>query len=452
MTLEWSVSAYISKKDSSGTVTFDDSYPQKRTEYPPLPEETKKQLKEILEREKDDSILNIGDPFEYINRKIDKDSVTTIEYAPGADDDKQYTRTIHHVESELDDLYNSWRRPGYSTYSSECEEWMGPEDTSDNPDYDNKWYYDIDNEVHNAIAATRQAKTSEQIGTAIENWRKVQQLLTERKIHYMQEGKDVTKPDQNYDTSFGLSPLDGLSKMASRMSQSAMSGLGVVKVENEEIFPSLMYKYLEHVAEAHLNPSKDADESLLKSYKGYWNEFLEKKGKDPQTYDPMSTDSEFVPLLCEFIQSHGSGMIDCIDPYLYMQIRVEEMKTLDVAMPHKKRSGQSELVVGTYPYTKDKLQGNKYDRILASWSITAYAMPNMTGEEIGQIWEETDRLLKRGGIATFYPIGHYGNSTEQIGKIIEEYIRKSDSRITYSFHKSGDPRFPEDDVLVIRKR
>lgn len=444
LTLEWMAQKYIYSPDSkSGTVEWS----LKRKVYPPLAPEIRQELTEILNSQEDDNFLYIGDPYEYINRKMDKGSTYTVEYSPGNQDAIQSVRTLHHVVSDVKERYD---RAVHS--SMECEEWMGPYDEKEkNPEFDKRWFYDLDNELFGAIEDTKRAKSPEEINELIDKWKKVKERLAERRLHYKEQGVDLTRPHENYDTDYGLSPLDELSKQASNMANVAIEDLMVLS-EVTEITPGIISKYIEHIADAHLEPSPHADSGLVRQYRDIWNTFIESKGFSPETYDIYDEKSRFVDMLMEFIQSHGSGMIDCIDPYLFYQIRSEEEHLLSQRLPYENKAKNAKLVVATFPDTSDKLPADFFDNILASWSITAHAMPHMSDEEIVGVWEETLRILRPGGIATFYPIGHYGNSQEEIKSTLE-ILRQKGHYFTYRIFKASDERFLDKDdfVLVLEK-
>src|SRR3989339_807426 len=444
LTREWMAQRYIFvPNDESGVVDW--SF--KRKVFPPLDQEKRKEITEVLNSQKDDNFLYIGDPFEYINRKMDKKSTYTVENSPGNQEAIQSVRTLHHVVGDINERYDRVLQP-----SLECEDWLGPYDEDEeSPEFDKRWFYDLDSELFRAIEETKRAKSPEEINESIEKWQKVKERLTERKTHYKKQGVDVTRPHENYDTDFGLGPLDELSKHASNMANTALEDLMVLS-EIKDIIPGLISKYIEHIADAHLEPSPHADEGLVRQYRDLWNVFIESKGFNPETYDIYDEKSRFVDLLMEFIQSHGSGMIDCIDPYLFYQIRSEEEHLLSQRLPYKNKAKNAKLVIATYPDTSDKLPADFFDNILASWSVTAHAMPHMSESEIVNVWDETIRTLRSGGIATFYPIGHYGNSQEEIKGTLEK-LKQKGHNFTYRIFKASDERFLDKDdfVLVLEK-
>jgi hypothetical protein len=340
-------------------------------------------------------------------------------------------------------------RPGYRVYSKEMREWIKRPDCK-LTDYDKEWFSRLDTTVNRAWDLTTggdETQLTDDLMDATAKWKEVSKLLTERKLHYAAQGKDITKPD--YDTIWGDSPLDGLSKATFRMCQEAANKLGIICHYRDDVFPSIFYKYLEDIAEAAVSPSKNASAENIAAFNTMLKDHNEKMGFEDA--DPITNAQQFLESLQSFLQSHGASVIGLLDPALGMQLQYEEQLVTREKFPYKPKTKNSKMVEAVYPNVGEELGDAKFDRILASWSITAHAMPNMTDEEIKAIWRKTDELLKPNGIATFYPIGHYGNSREQIEQTLQAHASSTGSLMSWEFHKSGDERFPDDDVLVLKK-
>ncbi len=85
-----------------------------------------------------------------------------------------------------------------------------------------------------------------------------------------------------------------------------------------------------------------------------------------------------------------------------------------------KRYHDAELVKGAFPHTD--FDDHSFERITASWSISAHMFGVMDAGHFATIWNEVDRLLKRDGMAYFWPPNYHCVDPSELLKSLHEYV------------------------------
>lgn len=87
----------------------------------------------------------------------------------------------------------------------------------------------------------------------------------------------------------------------------------------------------------------------------------------------------------------------------------------------QKKYKESELVKGAFPNTD--FDNNSFDRITASWSISAHMFGVMDAKHFSTTWKETDRLLRKDGAAYFWPINYQFDDPSELFNSVETYTK-----------------------------
>ena len=243
----------------------------------------------------------------------------------------------------------------------------------------------------------------------------------------------------DYDTSFGLHPMDNLLKSANLTSRNAAESIKVLRAYRDEIFPELIQKHLEELADIHVNAIVDGsayDQDGLRWYRGIWNDFLSAKGIDPDKYQYYDPESHFVDLLSEFFLLHGIRTVGQLNPDFLDAVEAEKKAKVMDKFPPPKYEQEAEFTEMMFPQTQ-AIPANTKDRITMSWSWSAHMLKEMTREELETaVWPELDRLLASGGIANIFPIGHHGVDPEWVIDTVQEYIKQSGAKWEASIDKN----------------
>ncbi|MDQ5951288.1 MAG: hypothetical protein QG639_565 [Patescibacteria group bacterium] len=430
---------------------------------------------EFLLQFKDDRLLNIGDPFQRINQVLDEPRVHTLDYESGEEAGQNQTRSIKDVVDPIANVLERWdqRDSSYWTAYSDLE--FHFQHVPEGTDYDTDWTFGYTNPetnervpgITNLVQSARELTIDLETNASTDNIRKVKDAwlavrdkLYDRKRHHWEvEGKDITKPQENYDTDFGLHPIDYLSKSIAYMSNVGANNAAVLEYYSENIYPGLIHEYIEHLADAHTKAyegQSKVEAAVFYKYQRQWRNFLTDRGFDSDNYNPYAVDSKFVDLLTEFFLYNGIKIVEFIDEKLYEEMEEQIKDVINSAFPTKVKSKEAKFIKGIFPYTQE-LPAESYDRVLASWSVSAHMFPEMSTEMfVDEIWKELDRLLAPGGQAVFYPIGHYGESAEGICRTIDLYNQKYNRNLTYELDSSGQSYsgrdvFANDRTLTVRK-
>ncbi len=242
------------------------------------------------------------------------------------------------------------------------------------------------------------------------------------------------KLDQNprngvkYDTSEGYHPFENLTFTLSETANNATLGLEVLKVYQTEIFPEIIQKHLEDLADIHVNTiteSSKYDQKQLQYYRGLWGDFLQSKGVNPEKFHYDDPDSHFVDLLVQFFLINGISSLRNLAPDFFEEVEKEEKQKIREKIPQSTSEKEAKFIEMMFPQTQE-LPAHSYDRVVMSWSWSAHMLQDMTTEElVGVVWPELDRLLATNGIANIFPIGHHGVNPEWVEQTIKSYIEKT---------------------------
>ena len=448
---------------------------------------------EYLDQFQDDKVLYIGDPFQIIGRRMDEKRINTLEMETGEEALANITRTPEDAIRTTRGEYNGggYRGSRYRNAEDDLEEYYRTVDKDSFLNSDGSYDFDQMQRVAEdcgwlfgsekpevgstiegfayimgrAVRLTDELKkdqSEEKFEAVKAAWKAVQDKLRERRDHYLEKkGIDVTKPEQNYDTSDGLHPIDTLSKSANIMAMEALDKVNCLKVYLKDIYPSVVNEFIEDLADAHALASVEGkivvDPETFSRYLEEWNKFLKSKDIDASKYDPYHREAMFIENLTEFFSTQGTKLVQLLDPDLYRRIKEVEDEMISKAFPPKVRSKEARYIKGGFPYTQ-QLPPGEYDRIPCSWSWSAHIGHRLSTEQyIDEIWPELDRLLAKGGISVIYPFEHYGGSIEGVLSTIDSYNKKYGGNLRYRTHPSGqsDDRgsgtYDRDIVLVIEK-
>ncbi|MBI2550933.1 class I SAM-dependent methyltransferase [Candidatus Uhrbacteria bacterium] len=84
-----------------------------------------------------------------------------------------------------------------------------------------------------------------------------------------------------------------------------------------------------------------------------------------------------------------------------------------------RKTEHADIRKGTFPDVP--LPDHSFDRLVASWSISAHLFPELKPQQFAHYWEEIHRLLKKDGVAVIWPI--YRGNEEALAKSLKEYAR-----------------------------
>ncbi|TAL49933.1 hypothetical protein EPN81_04260 [Patescibacteria group bacterium] len=85
----------------------------------------------------------------------------------------------------------------------------------------------------------------------------------------------------------------------------------------------------------------------------------------------------------------------------------------------QKKYKHAELVKGAFPDTL--FEDKSFDRITASWSISAHMFGVMNAHQFGVVWKELDRILKKDGVAYIWPLDYYSGSGDEMAQTLREH-------------------------------
>jgi hypothetical protein len=96
----------------------------------------------------------------------------------------------------------------------------------------------------------------------------------------------------------------------------------------------------------------------------------------------------------------------------------------------KKHTEKSNVVEAVFPQLPFK--SNSFDRMVASWSISAHVFAELSKDEFAVFWNETQRVLSNNGIAYIFPLDYYYEVDEILVDSLEE-MKKRYPDTTYAF-------------------
>ena len=289
--------------------------------------------------------------------------------------------------------------------------------------------------------------SSENLAAAQQAWEVVKEKLEQNPRH----GKKI-----DYDTSYGLHPIDNLLKTLNLTSNTAAQRINVLQVYRDEIFPNIIREHLEDLADIHVNAVVDGsayDQDGLIWYRSLWNDFLVSKDIDPEKYRYHDPNSRFVDLLSDFFLLHGIRIVGELNPDFLEQVEAEKKEKIMEKFPPPKYEQEARFTEMMFPQTQS-LPAHSKDRIIMSWSWSAHMLQTMTEEElVGVVWPELDRLLANGGLANIFPIGHHGVDHQWVLDTVNRYVQETGAKWQVSMDRQVSHVVPESDyrLLQIRK-
>lgn len=410
-----------------------------------------------LEGTGDDTFLNVGDPYEVLGKTLDRESSTTIDYEPGSEGRMGEIRRQEQLIETARDIVLGHGGDGWSGRgilgAVEAQEFYN--EHGDPALRDKVADEFADRMLGLAIQAADLVETPDITSAQLDELQGVIDEINAARAayypHYCSLRDEMSGHDGGgFGALFPPDPSESFFTVTASFDKKLREDAAILSVYLSDVYPKLVHRYIEHIADAHLNPVVGADERYIEHYYEKWRSYLTTRGvENPESYNPFEEDSHFVDHLIGFFRNEGIGMVWSIDPALAEQMNREATEALKLAMPFKKQSKRSEYITGVFPYC-DELSGKTYDRILASWSVTAHAMDHMTDTELSEFFELTIGMLNPGGIAVMYPIGHYNNG-ELIPRI-KHILESFENRISYELRDTEDHRFLDypDQTLIIR--
>lgn len=284
--------------------------------------------------------------------------------------------------------------------------------------------------------------TKENMALAESAWDMVHQKLT----HHPNWG---IPPEKRYDTSEGYHPLDTLMGKLAQSSASARDSIQVLSVYQNEIFPEMIHKHLEILADIHvaaITHGDGYDQQALRIYRASWNEFLESKGINPQTYDYSHEASQFIDLLIQFFLVNGLREIRDLATDFFEDIKKEEDQKIKQHFPQPVAEKEASYKEMMFPNTQS-LPAHSFERVIMSWSWSAHMLSETPSEElITIVWPELDRLLTVGGMANIFPIGHHGVDPDWVAQTMEQFMQRTNTKWEFSLERecAAPPSVNED--------
>ena len=175
-TVSFAIRKYLLPRETDGIASDKDTFDiLDLSKYPEIPQELIERVEQIHSAQTDDTLLNIGDPYEYVNRHRDRSSVTTVEYAPENVEALQVIRTLSHALEQVKEAWTttSWGKPTYATYAAECDEWI---EMGGLEGYDRMWYEQLDRALGEAFRLSETTTTPEELNAAINAWQAARQI------------------------------------------------------------------------------------------------------------------------------------------------------------------------------------------------------------------------------------------------------------------------------------
>ena len=411
---------------------------------------------------KPDRFLNVGDPWQVVNRRLDREGSATLDYESGEEAERDQVRTAGDLVGEVNERLGSDTR--INSFSGAMQElYQAWSKIPEGESFDNDWVFGttdsetgvftpgiedlvlVAQEKNEALTGNLGSMEMEQAKAA---WVKIQQHLETRRNYYRGLGKDVDIID--YDTSHGLHPIDYLTKILRGVAENQSTGIDVLGYYRDRVYPKIIHKYLEDLADLHImsaTSQREVDPKKKKKYLEKWGKFLEKSGKDPSRYDLLSPDSDFVDLLINFWLQTGIKEIKSLDPKLYNQIFAEESEMVEAAFPVTIKSHDADFIRGMFPLTQEIK--DQYDRIIMHWSFSAHMMGDMSKEQlVEEVWPELERLLAPSGAATISPIGHYDMDVATVSESIVEFLNKTGAKWDFKLSPSGELKYDGDNTFA----
>lgn len=437
-----------------------------------IPAVTLEYLREFI----GDSYLNVGDPWLVINRRLGREGSATLDYETGQEAGENQVRSVDDLKKEAQRLRFDVQQHTYNGALTELQRaWSEsvPSGADAGMKIDHLIIFGNNDPEHKVIGLIDSAALAQEALSDLEAdpseknfrdaqraWGRVLDLIEVRRQEWLRqtgEDPDVIK----YDTSEGLHPRDIIIKNLRSTARHQVGGLAVLDYYRDCLFPGIINKYLEDLADLHataLTGQKSVDTKALGDYKKEWNGFLAGLNLKPDNYDMFSSDSQFVDLYIKFLLQKGLKIIRDLDPDLYDKIKAEETEEVNEAFPTPIKPSDSQFIKGIFPQTQ-ALRANSYDRIIMHWSFSAHMMDDMTKEElIERVWPELDRLLASGGAVTIVPIGHYEDELDKVKQTLVRFKAITGTRWKVTFTPSrqgryeGDPLYARDMILRIKKK
>lgn len=100
---------------------------------------------------------------------------------------------------------------------------------------------------------------------------------------------------------------------------------------------------------------------------------------------------------------------------VWRKIWIEEIRL-------KKHTKNSNVVEGIFPELP--FASNSFERIVASWSISAHAFSGFDSQDFTICWKEVERVLKRGGLAFIFPLNYALYDKDLMINSLKEYCSR----------------------------
>ncbi|MEK9156609.1 MAG: class I SAM-dependent methyltransferase [Patescibacteria group bacterium] len=105
----------------------------------------------------------------------------------------------------------------------------------------------------------------------------------------------------------------------------------------------------------------------------------------------------------------------------------------------KKKYKHAEMVKGAFPDTP--FMDHSFDRIIASWSISAHMFGVINKGQFAVVWKELDRILKQNGAAYIWPLDYWtGLGGNEMAMTLREHRAKGGDAGCIFLDVTADPR------------
>lgn len=445
--------------------------------------------KSILNKYTDDQLLNIGDPYQKIGQEIDEERIWTIDYEYDTEIRANTTRTMEQVYNKvMEPLTNGYKGNFFDTYSSGISgiknylenideeesidesvitkkdvDWLFGH-TNENGEYQTGIHEKVQKGVNKLELLLREPNIAN-FEQGIQIWDEIGKDMEARKKRILEESINKEHQEDNHSM---YNDIDMVNKNLFYLQKNASEGLKVIYHYKNRVFWPAFKPYVNILKNFHeeifrdnystKNTNKnlysdDAKEHDMLSefdysynvdvYKSEWRSFLIDHDKDPEEY--MPSDFELTKDLLKFYTIKGSNMTMCCSKDIFKEIRKKEIDLLSKEFKAEIKPKNAKILKGMFPFTKNLLPDNHFDVIMASWSISVHMFPEMDQQKlVDEVWPEVDRILKKDGKATFFPMDHYFDGYEDVAKSINLYNKQYNRNLQFKLFDN-----PDDEYLIL---
>lgn len=422
----------------------------------------------------DDQLLNIGDPYQKLGREIDEDRNYTIDYEYDTEISANSLKPVKEIEEKvMDAIAYGHKGQFFNTYNfgkNAVDEYLKNKDDPNIKkiysinDWDIKWLYGykdsqtgkhimgLDDYIQKGLDLIEEIMREpnfKNFEKGIEIWEKIGVQLESRRKHISEniEARKSLSLGNGYQI---VHPMDTISRSAFYAQKSAYEGLKAIYYYKRKVFWQVIKPHLKDLVEAHkelINEVEIDNKSVNDTYVYEWKKYLSQHGYEPDNYS--FPEFGLYKNVLKFYLERGSDVIDALDPAIYAEIKNKEIKLMEKEFKARVMPKRAHILKGMFPFTDKIFEDNKFDRILASWSISTHMFHNMDYKDLVNTWKEMDRILKRGGKVIMFPVKFGFDMEKEIRETLLLYNQENNN--IFDFEIKDDP-WEEYKILVINKK